>query len=421
MITVVQGTMVEEDGVAPGWVAFDDGVIKLVGRGTADSMGGHHISCSPDCLIFPGFIDIHTHCREDASGEEKHKETYLTAGLAALNGGVTFIADMPNNPTAPITQATYAEKAKLAAQCPVDVLLYAGVGPNTEPFSSNIPYKVFMGPSIGHLFFKDAETLRQTLRRYRGLAVSFHCEDPQLLAAHADAATHEERRPPICEYEAIKLVGKLTSDYDLTAKICHVTTTMGFDLIQQLRRADISVSAEVTPHHLYFAQSMITKERAKFLQMNPPLRSDNDRAALLEATRNNQIEYLASDHAPHTVQEKTIGVSGVPELDTYGPFVAWLIKAARIDPVVIFRMACQRPGAWIGAFTGRKIGRLLPGYEASITVLNMARTAADGRRLFTKCGWSPFDLRLLPGLVEMVYLRGEKVVDGSYIKNFEQS
>src|SRR5262249_42858502 len=146
-----------------------------------------------DCLIFAGMGDIHIHAREDVSGRENHKETFATASAAALHGGVVHVADMPNNPLAPIDDQNYAanEALLLSQKLPVVFTLSAGVGPGTKPLRRAVPYKVYMGPSVGDLYFSSLEQLDETLAAYRGQNVSFHCEYPVLLEKHKHAATHE--------------------------------------------------------------------------------------------------------------------------------------------------------------------------------------------------------------------------------------
>src|SRR5205807_10145496 len=132
---------------------------------------------------------------------QNYKETFATAAAAALHGGVVHVADMPNNPIAPVDDASYQAKEALvrAGKLPVTFTLYAGIGPGTRPLARTVPYKAYMGPSVGELFFTSLEQLDQTLAAYPGRAVSFHCEDPVLLEKHKGAATHETRRPPECE------------------------------------------------------------------------------------------------------------------------------------------------------------------------------------------------------------------------------
>lgn len=424
----ILGNVVEADGVSKAVITIEDKRIvdfqRIDPRIAEDVLAIHGAdNYGDDCLIFPGYIDIHTHCREDVTGQDNHKEEYRTVGRAALSGGVVYVADMPNNPVVPLDRATYDAKEQLPLdRCPIDVLLYAGIGPDTRPFDRDgeIPYKVFLGPSTRSedaLHFKNYGQLSTTLGRYRGKSVSFHCEDPTLLTIHKDLATHEERRAPICEWSAIDVATDFIEYHGLRGKICHVTTKFGIENILAKKAAGVNVTAEVTPHHLYFDTGMLTEENRHFLRMNPPIRSREDREFLLEMVRQDKFDYLATDHAPHTVAEKMRGISGVPQLDTYGPFVAWLIKEQKVDPVVLFRMACQRPGEWIASFhPERKVGRLLPGYEAHVTVLDLSRPAVEGRPLYTKCNWSPFDLRELPGVVKAVYHHGEKVVDEQYMK-----
>src|SRR6185436_19568402 len=113
-------------------------------------------------------------------------------------GGVLHVADMPNNPAAPIDDASYVAKEALIARqhLPIAFTLYAGIGPGTKPLARHVPYKAYMGPSVGDLFFSSLEQLDRTLADYVGCAVSFHCEDPVLLEKHKGAPLHELRRPP---------------------------------------------------------------------------------------------------------------------------------------------------------------------------------------------------------------------------------
>src|SRR5205085_6878158 len=131
------------------------------------------------------------HAREDVTGRQNCKETSGTTAAAALHGGVLHVADMPNNPAAPVDDASYAAKERLllSQHLPVAFTLYAGIGPGTRPLARDVPYKAYMGPSVGELFFSSLEELDRTLAAYVGRNVSFHCEDPVLLEKHKDAAT----------------------------------------------------------------------------------------------------------------------------------------------------------------------------------------------------------------------------------------
>jgi dihydroorotase len=316
---------------------------------------------------------------------------------------------MPNNPAAPVDDATYAVKERLVAneRLPVTFTLYGGIGPGTRPLSRCVPYKAYMGPSVGTLFFTSLEQLDETLAAYRDQSVSFHCEDPVLLEKHKDAPTHEARRPPECELSATRFALTMIEKHRLLGKLCHYSVAEGLPLIRSAKARGLPVTAEVTPHHVFFDTATITDANRPWMQMNPPLRSPADRAAMLEALRDGTADYLATDHAPHTLAEKMRGMSGQPHLDTYGPFVTWLIVEQGFAPQRIAATCCANPGAFVNPFQAKRFGRLLPGYAASLTVLNLRRPTTIRRdTLRTRCGWSPFEGVTFPGVVEAVLVDG---------------
>jgi dihydroorotase len=402
---IVEGRLADIDGVRSGQLLVEDGFIAAVGTdlGSADHIFGD------DCLIFPGMGDIHIHAREDVTGHDNYKETFATAAAAALHGGVVHVADMPNNPAAPVDDASYAAKEQLLARARLDVVftLYAGIGPGTRPLSRAVPYKVYMGPSVGDLYFRSLEDLDNTLAYYRGAHVSFHCEDPVLLEQHKGAPTHEQRRPRECEVIATRFALAMIEKYDLRGKLCHYSVAEGLPLIRTARAHDIPVTAEVTPHHVFFDTAQLTAANRPWMQMNPPLRSPADRAAMLEALRDGTADYLATDHAPHTIAEKQRGISGQPHLDTYGAFVTWLLLEQGFPPERIASICAANPGAFVNLYRTEKFGRLLPGYVGSLTVLNLKRpVTVRQEQLRTRCGWSPFEGVTFPGSVEAVFVRG---------------
>lgn len=407
-MTLIEGTLADIDGVRPGRIQIEEGIIAAVGDvpGTPDFVFGE------ECLVFAGMGDIHIHAREDASGRENYKETFATAGEAALHGGVVHVADMPNNPIPPVDDASYAGKlaALERARPRVDYTLYAGIGPGTRPLERAVPYKAYMGPSVGQLFFSSLEELDQTLAHYSGRNVSFHCEDPVLLDRFRGARSHEERRPPVCELSAARFALAMIEKHRLTGKLCHFSVGEGLELIRAAKGRGLPVTAEVTPHHLFFDTTMLTEANKGDMQMNPPLRGAADRRAMLEALRDGTCDYLATDHAPHTPEEKRRGISGQPHLDTYGPFVTWLLVEQGFSPERIAAICAAQPGEFVNPYHQVPFGRLLPGYVGSLTVLNLRRpTTVLRETLRTRCGWSPFEGVTFPGSVEVVFIRGNPV------------
>jgi dihydroorotase len=403
---IIAGQLAGPEGVSPGQVRFAGDTIVETGR----RLGAPDHQYPDECLIFAGMGDIHIHARDDISQAETYKEDFTTAARAALHGGVIHVADMPNNKVAPVDDGSYRAKQEhlRQRQAPIQITLYAGIGPQTRPLSFPAPYKVYMGHSVGDLFFTTLEQLDETLARYRGCDVSFHCEDPVLLEAHKQAPRHELRRPPECELSATRFALAMIEKYNLRGKLCHYSVGEGLPLIRAARAKGLHVTCEVTPHHLYYSTDDITPQNRGWMQMNPPLRSDPDRQAMLAALRDGTLDYLATDHAPHTLDEKARGISGQPHLDTYGPFVTWLIKAQGFRPEQVARFCAVNPGEFVNPYTApRRFGRIEPGYTASLTVLNLARPVTIRREdLQTKCGWSPFEGVTFPGSVEAVFVNG---------------
>lgn len=407
----LEGTLVNYDRVFEGAVEIDlaTGLIAEIGPAT----GRSDVDCS-GCLIFPGFGDIHIHAREDVSGAQSYKEDFRTASAAAVHGGVVQVVDMPNNPVAPVDDVRYAAKEALTGVSDVHVTLYAGIGPGTRPLARHVPYKVYMGPSVGDLFFTSQAQLEEVIANYRGRNVSFHCEDPEILEASKGEALHELRRPARAEVTATRFALELIERYHLQGKLCHYSTGEGLQQIVAAKQRGVRVTCEVTPHHLFFDTSMLTPENRMALQMNPPLRPREDRLALVEALRSGVIDYIATDHAPHTLDEKAVGASGVPLLDTYGAFTTWLMAEHGFTPEQIARVCAYNPGQFVREFLpgdcGQGFGTIASGYVGSLTVIDPQRPYPVTRdSVRTKCGWSPFEGFSFPGSVRYTVLRGKVV------------
>ncbi len=377
---------------------------------------------SDDCLLFSGMGDVHIHAREDVSGKNTYKEDFTSARLAMHNGGLTHAGDMPNNPIPPVDDKSYEDKFRLAMKTNGEIWLYAGIGPETRPLSFLVPYKVYMGPSVGELFFKDLSTLDKTLSFYKNQVVSFHCEDPEILDQSKHLETHQMKRPVKAEVVATKDALSLIEKYELKGKLCHFSSSEGLRLIREARLRGVNVMIEVTPQHLYFDVTSIPSEELTSFQMNPPIRSTEDRLALLKALKDGEIDFLATDHAPHSPDEKEKGISGLTGLDTFGAFVTWLIQIG-VDPKTIAKVSSENPGDFFNKFLhswgriyspfsnfGKGLGHLDKNYRANFTVLNLNRPLLITKEMLkTKASSSPFLGIEFPGQVEALFIGGKKV------------
>lgn len=378
-------------------------------------------------LLFAAFGDIHIHAREDVSGLHVYKEDFESVRNAAYQGGVVFACDMPNNPVAPIDDESYLAKYKLSLKNSFALLPYAGIGPHTKPLSFLVPYKAYMGHSVGDLFFVDNESLGQSIKNYVGQYVSFHCEDPIVLENNKNKNSHFLRRPIEAEILATQTAIELARAYKLKAKLCHYSSGEGLELIKKAKSEGVELTCEVTPQHLYFNEEEILllendDARTEF-QMNPPIRNRYNRDLLLKALASGNIDYLATDHAPHSPEEKKKGMSGLTGLDTYGAFVTWLLVTKKIDAKIIAKVCSENPGefynkfhdAWIKGSAYEKakglgLGFIKEGYSASFTLLNLQLSTTITRAMLkTKAQSSPFLGVTFPGSVHRVYFNGERV------------
>lgn len=386
-------------------------------------------------LIFPGFIDSHVHAREyprpkesDIQALEKwsaicKKEIFVTAGRAAINGGVTLFAAMPNDPVPPDNEQSYARKIAISASSACPVVLFGAITESSAPWA-DIPYKVYLDAEPSSVSFTRWSDLEATLSRYRGHRVFFHAENPEILKKSASNGPRWKTRPPETEISAVEKILELTAKFGLHSHICHVSTEKTVVMIQEYNRASTDkVTCEVTPHHLFFSVeegqilSAIPAKIAKseFLESNPPLRSEADRKFLLDALKQGAIDLLASDHAPHTPDDKRRGAPGMPHLDTLGAFAGWLINEGGFAPSDVARVLSAAPARLLSHNLDRPHGIIEPGTVASFTLLDLrgSTLAQDnvivGRGpLETLCRWSPFDSIPLPATVTNTVVRGKQ-------------
>lgn len=458
---IIEGRFCNHDGEVISQAKVNaDGVITAVG----DGLGEADYSFDKSKLIFPGMGDIHIHAREDNSGKQVYKESFETAAAAAVNGGVVHVADMPNNPSAPIDDGSYGKKQALCSSTDIHFTLYAGIGPETSPLTKTVPYKAFMGPSIGDLFFNSSEELETTISRYKGCHVSFHCEDPYILEVSKNNSTHSDRRPRGAANTATAFALYLIEKYELKGKLCHFSTGDGLELVRAAKARGVTVTVETTPQQLYWDTSLLDDNNKPWLQMNPAFRDDSDRQALIQGLKDGLVDYIATDHAPHRICEKLgryqpaevqaklrdlaklsleeideldkvclenfeamkkekprafsdladiNGVSGTSQLDTYGAFASWLMIEHNFSPAKIARVTAWNPGSFINQFSelsSLKFGKIAKGYAGSFTIIDPENPwTVENSEIQSRSGWSPFHKVTFPGRVEALFHLGKKL------------
>ncbi len=427
----IKGRAVFADGVRPAEVRLDPaaGSIAFVKELERDENNGN--------LLFPGFIDVHVHAREyprpNPSNSQAmtqweaacRKETFRSAGMAAINGGVTVFAAMPNDPVPPDNADAYGEKQRVASSSQCPVIMFAAITGHSEPWR-NLPYKVYLDIAPSPVSFTAWADLETALARYRGCRVFFHAEDPETLRKFKGDGSRWKNRPPEAEISAVEKVLELTARFGLHSHICHVSTEKAVSLISDYNRvSEDRVTCEVTPHHLFFSirEGNVFAAGAKqipasaLLDCNPPLRPESDRRFLVEALKDGVVDLLASDHAPHTMDDKRSGSPGMPHLDTLGPFAGWLMSECGFRAERIAEILSTAPARLFGQDLDLAHGAIETGYAASFTLLDTTgATLVEGDQikwrgpLGTLCGWSPFEAIPLPARVAGTVVRGRQHV-----------
>lgn len=376
---LVNGRLVDVD------ILVESGRIRRIGKRLP--VEGQSIDAR-NRIVIPGVIDPHVHFREPGL---THKEDFFSGSRAAAAGGVTTVLDMPNTLPPTTTARRLEEKRELARKSVVNYGFHFGAArDNLDEIKSakNIAsVKVYLNASTGKMCIKDEASLK-------GIFSS-----AQLITAHA-------------EDEMIPKAIQLTAQYGNRLYLCHIPQKKDLDLIQKNRTRDIFV--EVCPHHLFMTTDA-KSHLGGFAEVRPPLASKADRAALWQAIRSGAVNAIGSDHAPHTREEKSAGLppAGLPGVETLLPLLLDAVNRGLLTLDRLVALTSRNPAAIFGI---RAKGHIRVGYDADLTLLDMGKTkAVRDDRLFTRCGWSPYNGLALKGWPAMTMVNGTVVFDGEQV------
>ena len=398
-----------------GPARIDIGIVdgRIAGIGVAGD-AGQTIDCT-GLDILPGVIDTQVHFREPGL---EHKEDLATGSIAAVMGGVTAVFEMPNTKPATDTEEAIADKlARARGRMYCDHAFYVGATARNadhlaelERLPGTAGVKVFMGSSTGDLLVSEDDDLLHVLRSgHRRVAI--HAEDEMRMIARegervsGDPASHPVWRDDESALLATRRILRLARAARRRIHVLHVTTPAELELLG--RNKDIA-TCEVTPQHLTLAGEEAYPRLGTLAQMNPPIRSGVHRDGLWHWLNQGVPDVIGSDHAPHTLEEKSkpypASPSGMPGVQTLLPLL--------LDHAANGRLSLQRVIELTSAGAQRIFGlagkgRIACGYDADFTIVDLKkRWTIEDAWLASRAGWSPFTGMTLTGKPIGTIVRG---------------
>lgn len=379
------------------------------------------IDCKSKLLLLPGFADVHVHLREPGFS---YKETIKTGTEAAAAAGYTLLCTMPNvNPVPDCPENLKVQTDMIERDAVIDVLPFASITKNRRGRGELVDFAALApmvaGFSDDGTGIQTGDLMEEAMRRCvkTGKLISAHCEDESLLHGgyiHDGAYCRAHGHKGICSESEW---GQIERDLALAEKtgcryhVCHISTKESVQLIREAKKRGVPVTCETAPHYLVLCEDDL-QEDGRF-KMNPPLRSAADKQALIEGVQDGTIDVIATDHAPHSAEEKARGLKGsamgVVGLETAFPVLyTKLVKTGVISLKRLVQMMSARPREIFGLAGGK----IEPGAPADLCLIDPERVfTVEPDKFKSKGRATPFAGMQLQGVNLLTLRRGEIVYE----------
>ena len=388
-------------------IAIEEGKIAEISK---SSMDGEKVIDLNGQLVLPGLIDPHVHFRDPGL---TYKEDFKTGSMAAAHGGFTFVMDMPNTVPKTNTYKAFKDKLEIAqSKSVVNFGLHAGYSTLDEMEKilelNPMSFKVFMDLETDEdldKIFKDISNLSK-----RSI-VTVHCEKRYIvqestnkLSGETDAIAYSYGRPAESEDKSVSQAIELSKKYGVDLHICHLSTKNAMDLA-----ISNNVTFEFTPHHLLYDNTAFN-EYGTLIKTNPPLREKGKNVTIADLNENSII---GTDHAPHSLEEKTKGVwdssPGIPSLETVLSLILTEVNKFNLDlnliPKIFSENAAKR-------FNLKNKGFIKEGFDADLVVVDLNKEGIfDIDDFYTKAEYSPFDGLPYKGKATMTIVNGDIIME----------
>ena len=418
------GTLVNEYRQYKADIVINHGCIEAIlpeGVTTEDA----EIIPAEGCYVLPGVIDDQVHFREPGL---THKGNIAEGSRAAAAGGVTSFMDMPNVLPPTTTKKLLEEKQEIASRTSlVNYSFYLGASKDNINEIKHVDtrttcgIKLFMGASTGNLLIDDLPTLERIFAE-SPILIATHCEDTPTI--NQNLVRYKEKYgdniPPQCHplirnreacLKSSSLAVSLAKKFGSRLHVLHLSTADELVLFEQGPVSGKKITAEVCAHHLWFNDEAYLN-KGNFVKWNPAIKTEKDRQALLQALNEKVIDVIATDHAPHTISEKsgpyTQAASGGPLVQHSLVILLELAKQGAITIERVVDGMCHAPALLFGI---EKRGFLREGYKADICIVEKNTWTVNKENLLYQCGWSPLEGQTFHHKVRTTLVNGTIVYD----------
>ena len=406
-------------------VLIEGEMIKEISEHIEDFPQNTKIIDASGKLLIPGIIDDQVHFREPGL---THKANIATESRAAVAGGITSFIEMPNTVPQATTQELLEDKFQIAAKDSYAnySFMMGGTNDNLEELLKTNPknvaaIKLFLGSSTGNMLVDDEEVLEKIFSSTK-LLIAVHCEDETTIKNNLDKQKSiygedipMEMHPVIRSAEACYLSSSkainLAKKTGARLHVFHLSTAIETDLFtNKIPLEEKQITAEVCIHHLWF-DDRDYKEKGAFIKWNPAVKSESDKAGLWKALLDDRIDVIATDHAPHTLEEKrqvyTKAPSGGPLVQHGLLAMMEAVKQGKISLEKVVEKMCHNPAR---LFKIEKRGFVKKGHYADLVLIdpNQSQTVSKDNILY-KCGWSPFEGTTFHSQVTHTFVNGQLI------------
>ncbi|KTF13660.1 dihydroorotase [Pseudoalteromonas sp. H105] len=423
---IKQANIVNEGKSYISDVRIVDGRIEKVAT-EISAQAGDIIIAADGCYLLPGMIDDQVHFREPGL---THKGNIASESRAAVAGGITSFMEMPN--VSPSTTTIEALEHKFALACDNSLANYSfylgATENNLEQIKQLDPtrhcgVKVFMGASTGDLLVEHPAALDEIFKHSPTLIVT-HCEDGRVIAKNLEQLKGQplgiQHHPIIRDtqacYASSSYAVELAKKHQSQLHVLHITTEKELSLFSVGDIRDKHITAEACVHHLWFSEEDYA-QRGNLIKCNPAIKAKSDRDALLKAVINGQIDIIATDHAPHTWDEKHVPYSqapaGLPLVEHALLSLLEHVKQQRLTIEHVVEKTAHNPALRYNIIDR---GFIREGYFADLVLVDMNdSTVASHETTRYQCGWTPFDGHRFPAKIKATWVNGEQVFDGQQL------